>query len=48
MSHRSLKKQMEGGNYEDKWSQWANDIGRMSNHEKRKDKFKKQKNRGKM
>ena len=38
---------MEGSNYEDKWSQQANDVGWMSNHEKRKDKSEKQRNRGK-
>ena len=31
---------MEGSNYEDKCSQWANDMGRMSNREKRKEKSK--------
>ena len=40
MSHRSPKKRMEGSDYEDKWSQWADDMGRMSNREKRKDKSK--------
>ena len=39
---------MEGSNYEDKWCQWANDMERMSNCEKRKDKSEKQENRGKM
>ena len=34
---------MEESNYEDKWSQWADDMEGMSNHEKRKDKFKKRK-----
>ena len=29
---------MEGSDYEDKCSQWADDVGRMSNCEKRKDK----------
>ena len=38
---------MEEGDYKDKWSQWANDIGWMSNREKRKDKSEKEKNRGK-
>ena len=47
MSHRSQKKQVEGSNYEDKCGQWAGDVGGMSNHEKRKEKSKKQKNRGK-
>ena len=32
---------MEGNDYEDKWGQWTNDVGWMSNHEKRKDKSKK-------
>ena len=40
MSHRSPKKQMEGSNYEDKCSQWADDVGGMSNRKKRKDKSK--------
>ena len=31
---------MEGNNYEGKWSQWADDMEWMSNHEKRKDKSK--------
>ena len=48
MNQRSLRKWMEGSNYEDKWSQWADDVERMSNHKKRKDKSKKQKNGGKM
>ena len=43
MSHRSPKKQMEGSDYEDKCSQWADDVERMSNHTKRKDKSKKRK-----
>ena len=47
MSQRSPKKQMEESNYEDKWNQYANDMRWMSNHEKRKDKSKKQRNRGK-
>ena len=38
---------MEGSNYKDKWSQWADDMEWMSNHEKRKDQSKKEKNRGK-
>ena len=29
---------MEGSDYEDKYSQQADDMGRMSNHKKRKDK----------
>ena len=36
---------MEGSNYEDKCSQQANDMGRMSNCEKRNDKSKKRKSR---
>ena len=36
MSHRSLKKQMEGSDYEDKCSQRADDMGRISNCKKRK------------
>ena len=32
---------MKGSDYEDKWSQWANDMGRMSNHKKRKEKSEK-------
>ena len=47
MSHRSPRKQMEESNYEDKWSQWVDDVDWMSNCKKRKDKSKKQKNRGK-
>ena len=43
MSHRSPKKRMEGSDYEDKWSQWANDVGRMSNREKKKSKSEKTK-----
>ena len=38
MSQRSPRKQMEGSDYEDKCSQWADDVGGMSNREKRKDK----------
>ena len=34
---------MEGSNYEDKWSQQADDVGGMGNCEKRKDKSKKEK-----
>ena len=41
MSHGSPKKWMEGSDYEDKWGQQANDMGRMSNHVKREDKFEK-------
>ena len=47
MSQRSLKKQMEGSDYEDKCGQQADDIGGISNHRKRKNKSKKQENRGK-
>ena len=47
MSQRNPRKQMEGSNYKDKWSQQANDVGWMSNCKKTKDKSKKQKNRGK-
>ena len=36
MSQKSLKKQMEGSNYKDKWSQWADDVEWMSNHKKEK------------
>ena len=36
MSQRSPKKWMEGSDYEDKWSQRADDVGRMSNREERK------------
>ena len=36
---------MEESDYEDKCSQWANDMGRMSNRKTRKDESKK--NRGK-
>ena len=39
---------MEGSDYEDKWSQQANDMGQKSNREKRKEKSEKQRNRGKM
>ena len=39
---------MEGSNYEDKWSQWTDDVRWMSNHEKRKEKSEKEKNRGKL
>ena len=45
MSHRSPKKWMERSNYEDKCGQQANDMERMSNCKKRKDKSK-AKNRG--
>ena len=41
MSQRSPRKQMEGSNYKDKWSQWADDMGWMSNCEKTKDKSEK-------
>ena len=46
MSHGSPKKQMEGSDYEDKCSQQAGDMERMSNREKRKVSPRKQKNRG--
>ena len=36
MSQRSPKKRMEGSDYEDKWGQRADDVGWMSNREKRK------------
>ena len=39
-------KQMEGSDYEDMWSQWADDMGCVSNCEKRKDKSKKRKEQG--
>ena len=51
MSQRSPKKWMEGSDYEDKCSQRADDVGGMSNREKRKDKSKKKRigvNRNKM
>ena len=41
MSHRSSRKWIEGSDYEDKCSQQADDVERMSNREKRKDKSKK-------
>ena len=41
MSQRSLKKWMERSDYEDKWSQQANDVEWMSNCEKRKEKSEK-------
>ena len=41
MSQRSLRNWIEGSDYEDKWSQWANDMGWMSNHKKSKDKSEK-------
>ena len=43
MSHRSLKKRMEGSNYEDKCGQQADDMGGVSNRKKRKDKSEKRK-----
>ena len=46
MSLRSLRKQIEGSDYEDKCSQWANDMGWMSNREKRKDKSEEKKRIG--
>ena len=45
MSQGSPKKRTEESDYEGKWSQWADDVGRMSNREKRKDKSE-EKNRG--
>ena len=45
MSHRSLKKWMKGSNYEDKCSQRADDVERMSNRKKEKI-SPKEKNRG--
>ena len=47
MSHRSSWNQMEGNDYEDKCSQQADDVGQMSNHEKRKDKSEKRKEKSK-
>ena len=47
MSHRSPKRQMEGSDYEDKCSQRANDMGGMSNREKRKVSPRKEKTRDK-
>ena len=47
MSQGSPWNRMEGSNYEDKCSQRADDVGRMSNHEKRKDKSK-EKSRGEL
>ena len=46
MSQRSLKKQMEGSDYEDKCGQQADDMGGMSNCKKRKDKSEKRKEQG--
>ena len=46
MSQRSPKKQMEGSDYEDKWSQRADDVRGMSNREKREVSPKEEKNRG--
>ena len=43
MSHRSLRNQMEGSDYEDKCGQQTNDMGRRSNHEKRNDKSERRK-----
>ena len=37
---------MEGSDYEDKCGQWADDMGRMSNRKKRKDKSKEKKRIG--
>ena len=36
MSKRSSENQIEGSDYKDKCSQWADDVGGMSNHEKGK------------
>ena len=38
---------MEGSDYEDKYSQWANDVEGMSNRKKRKEKSEKTKNKDK-
>ena len=46
MSHRSPKKRLEESDYEDKCSQRADDVGRMSNREKRKVSPRKENNRG--
>ena len=46
MSHRSPKKRMEGSDYEDKCGQRADDVGGVSNCEKRKVSPRKEKNRG--
>ena len=48
MSHGSPKKWMEGSDYKDKCSQWADDVGGMSNHEKGKISPRKEKNRGEL
>ena len=48
MSQRSPKKQMEGSDYKNKWSQWANDVGEMSNCVKIKMSPGKEKNRGEL
>ena len=47
MSQGNLWSWMEGSNYKDKCSQQADDMGRMSNCEKRKDKSEKGKEQGK-
>ena len=39
---------MKESNYKGKWSQQVSDMKWMSNHKKRKDKSKKEKNRGKL
>ena len=39
---------MEGSDYEDKCSQWADNVGGMSNRGKRKDKSEKRKDRGEL
>ena len=46
MSQRSLKKWVEGSNYKGKCSQWADDVGWMSNHKKRKAKSESKKEQG--
>ena len=38
MSHRSLWNQIEGSDYEDKCGQWADDVGGVSNHVRKKSK----------
>ena len=45
MSHRSPWNWMEGSDYEDKCSQWADDVERLSNHEEGKVSLR-EKNRG--
>ena len=43
MSQRRPWNWIEGSDYEGKCSQWADDMGKMSNHIKRNDKSKKRK-----